>query len=175
MLEGLLSPGRYQCASPSITSLLPSRNSIGDILRVTFLSPGTPTSNSFSNPLMAKFHSLGKETQFNTHNSPRPPQAPPASFKSLYRKCSGPLFAHKPNRSCRSTSDTDLRTSGACPGFHFYEQPVLRRIGQLGRTAEAREAYRRALALTRQEPERRFIERRVQALRDKEKGEGSRR
>jgi predicted RNA polymerase sigma factor len=66
-------------------------------------------------------------------------------------------------------------TSGACPGFRFYEQTVLRHIGRLGRTAEAREAYERALALTRQEPERRFIERRVQALRDKEEGEGSRR
>lgn len=32
---------------------------------------------------------------------------------------------------------------------------------RLGRTAEARAAYQRALALTKQEPERRFLERRL--------------
>jgi RNA polymerase sigma-70 factor (ECF subfamily) len=35
---------------------------------------------------------------------------------------------------------------------------------RLGRTAEARESYQRALSLTRQEPERRFLERRLQEL-----------
>jgi RNA polymerase sigma-70 factor (ECF subfamily) len=35
---------------------------------------------------------------------------------------------------------------------------------RLGKTAEAREAYQRALALTKQEPERRFLERRLAAL-----------
>jgi RNA polymerase sigma-70 factor (ECF subfamily) len=35
---------------------------------------------------------------------------------------------------------------------------------RLGRTAEARESYQRALALTRQEPERRFLERRLQEV-----------
>lgn len=35
---------------------------------------------------------------------------------------------------------------------------------RLGRTTEARDAYRRALALTRQEPERRFLERRLASL-----------
>jgi RNA polymerase sigma-70 factor (ECF subfamily) len=35
---------------------------------------------------------------------------------------------------------------------------------RLGRTAEARAAYERALALTRQEPERRFLERRLREL-----------
>jgi RNA polymerase sigma-70 factor (ECF subfamily) len=35
---------------------------------------------------------------------------------------------------------------------------------RLGRSADARSAYERALALTRQEPERRFIERRIAAL-----------
>ena len=35
---------------------------------------------------------------------------------------------------------------------------------RLGRAAEARESYLRALALTRQEPERRFLERRLQEL-----------
>jgi len=36
---------------------------------------------------------------------------------------------------------------------------------RLGRSAEARASYRRALALTRQEPERRFLERRLRELR----------
>ena len=36
---------------------------------------------------------------------------------------------------------------------------------RLGRTAEAREAYERALGLARQEPERRFLERRLRELR----------
>jgi RNA polymerase sigma-70 factor (ECF subfamily) len=35
---------------------------------------------------------------------------------------------------------------------------------RLGRMADARESYRRALALTRQEPERRFLERRIREL-----------
>ena len=36
---------------------------------------------------------------------------------------------------------------------------------QLGRTADARAAYQRALALTRQEPERRFLQRRLEEMR----------
>ncbi len=35
---------------------------------------------------------------------------------------------------------------------------------RLGRTADARTSYQRALALTRQEPERRFLERRLAGL-----------
>ena len=35
---------------------------------------------------------------------------------------------------------------------------------RLGRTADARAAYERALALTRQEPERRFLERQLAGL-----------
>ena len=37
---------------------------------------------------------------------------------------------------------------------------------RLGRTAEARISYQRALSLTRQEPERRFHDRRLSELRD---------
>jgi RNA polymerase sigma-70 factor (ECF subfamily) len=37
---------------------------------------------------------------------------------------------------------------------------------RLGRTGEARAAYERALALARQEPERRFLARCLAALRD---------
>jgi RNA polymerase sigma-70 factor, ECF subfamily len=36
----------------------------------------------------------------------------------------------------------------------------------LGRTAEARVSYERALGLTRQEPERRFLEGRLRELQD---------
>jgi RNA polymerase sigma-70 factor (ECF subfamily) len=44
---------------------------------------------------------------------------------------------------------------------HSARADLLRR---LGRKAEATEAYRRALALTRQEPERRFLEKRLSEL-----------
>jgi RNA polymerase sigma-70 factor (ECF subfamily) len=37
---------------------------------------------------------------------------------------------------------------------------------RLGRIAEARASYKRALSLTRQEPERRFLERRLSELPD---------
>lgn len=43
---------------------------------------------------------------------------------------------------------------------------------RLGRVEQAREAYQRALALTQQAPERRFIERRLEALKDLECGPG---
>jgi len=43
---------------------------------------------------------------------------------------------------------------------------------RLGRTDEARASYRRALALTRQEPERRFLERRLQELAFHSRGAG---
>ena len=44
---------------------------------------------------------------------------------------------------------------------HAARAELLRR---LGRTAEARDAYEQALALTKQEPERRFLNRRLAAL-----------
>jgi RNA polymerase sigma-70 factor (ECF subfamily) len=44
---------------------------------------------------------------------------------------------------------------------HAARADLLRR---LGRTGEARSAYERALELTSQEPERRFIERRLREL-----------
>ena len=102
----------YLCASPRITNLLRSRNPFPDALLVTCPSLGIPVSDGFSNPTVVKSHSLGKVKRFNPHNSPRPPHAPAASFKSLYRKCSGPDFAHNPSCCCRSTSDRVLRTSG---------------------------------------------------------------
>ena len=50
---------------------------------------------------------------------------------------------------------------GDYPLAHSARADLCRR---LGRTAEARAAYERALALTRQEPERRFLERRLAGL-----------
>jgi RNA polymerase sigma-70 factor (ECF subfamily) len=44
------------------------------------------------------------------------------------------------------------------PYFHSTRAELLRR---LGRVEESRSAYRRALELTRTEPERRFLERRL--------------
>jgi hypothetical protein len=61
-----------------------------------FCSPGT------------KYRPLGKEGRFKVHNSPRPPQAPAASFKRLYRNCSGLTSPQNPSFACRSTSDRDL-------------------------------------------------------------------
>ncbi len=54
------------------------------------------------------------EVMFAAHGiprcSPRPAHTPAASFKSPYRKCSGPGAAPNPIFACRSTADRDLRT-----------------------------------------------------------------
>ena len=58
----------------------------------------------------------------------------------------------------------DILTRGALKDYrlaHAARADLFRRLGQ---TAEAREAYERALALTRQEPERRFLQRRLAEL-----------
>jgi RNA polymerase sigma-70 factor (ECF subfamily) len=53
---------------------------------------------------------------------------------------------------------------GELQDYHLAHSARAEFCRQLGRVAEARAAYRRALALTRQEPERRFIEGRLKAL-----------
>ena len=53
---------------------------------------------------------------------------------------------------------------GELQDYHLAHSARAEFCRQLGRVEEAREAYRRALALTRQEPERRFIEGRLAAL-----------
>ncbi|WP_332766639.1 RNA polymerase sigma factor [Pseudomonas koreensis] len=53
---------------------------------------------------------------------------------------------------------------GELQDYHLAHSARAEFCRQLGRVAEAREAYQRALALTRQEPERRFIEGRLLAL-----------
>jgi RNA polymerase sigma-70 factor (ECF subfamily) len=48
--------------------------------------------------------------------------------------------------------------------YHLAHSARAELCRRMGRTADARAAYQRALALTRQEPERRFLERRLGAL-----------
>jgi RNA polymerase sigma-70 factor (ECF subfamily) len=51
-------------------------------------------------------------------------------------------------------------------GYHYLHSTRAELLRRLGRTEEARAAYRRALELVHSEPERRFLERRVEALQD---------
>jgi RNA polymerase sigma-70 factor (ECF subfamily) len=53
---------------------------------------------------------------------------------------------------------------GELADYHLAHSARADLLRRLGRTAEARDAYERALALARQEPERRFIERRMEEL-----------
>jgi RNA polymerase sigma-70 factor, ECF subfamily len=55
---------------------------------------------------------------------------------------------------------------GQLHGYHLAHAARADLLRRLGRTAEARDAYRRALQLTRQEPERRFIRQRLGELAD---------
>ena len=109
--EGLPSHSCYRCPSRQILHPIRFQIAARDALGGTFSSSTTPAFHPLWNPAVAKPHSLAKEKRFNTHSSPRPPQAPAASFKSLYRKCSGAIFVHNPSVTCRSTSDRVLRTS----------------------------------------------------------------
>jgi RNA polymerase sigma-70 factor (ECF subfamily) len=53
---------------------------------------------------------------------------------------------------------------GELDGYHLAHSARADLCRRLGRTADARTAYERAYALTRQEPERRFLERRLNEL-----------
>jgi RNA polymerase sigma-70 factor (ECF subfamily) len=53
---------------------------------------------------------------------------------------------------------------GDLPDYHFAHAARADLCRRLGRTAEARSSYDRALSLTQQEPERRFLERRLAEL-----------
>lgn len=55
---------------------------------------------------------------------------------------------------------------GDLAAYHLAHSARAELCRQLGQTAEARAAYRRALALAQQEPERRFLERRLATLPD---------
>jgi len=58
----------------------------------------------------------------------------------------------------------DILARGELADYHLAYSTRAELCRRLGRTAEARAAYERALALARQEPERRFLERRLAAL-----------
>lgn len=58
----------------------------------------------------------------------------------------------------------DLLARGELRDYHLAHAARADLCRRLGRTSEAREAYQRALALARQEPERRFLERRLREL-----------
>ena len=47
------------------------------------------------------------------------------------------------------------------PGYQYWHSTRAELLRRLGRTAEARAAYREALALARTVPDRRFLERRI--------------
>jgi RNA polymerase sigma-70 factor (ECF subfamily) len=53
---------------------------------------------------------------------------------------------------------------GQLDAYHLAHAARADLLRQLGRTSEARAAYRRALDLARQEPQRRFIGRRLEEL-----------
>jgi len=55
---------------------------------------------------------------------------------------------------------------GALEDYHLAHSARADLCRRLGRTADARAAYERALALARQGPERRFLERRLAELRE---------
>jgi len=57
-----------------------------------------------------------------------------------------------------------ILTRGDLADYHFAHSARAYLCRQLGRTADARSAYARALDLTQQEPERRFLERRLREL-----------
>jgi RNA polymerase sigma-70 factor, ECF subfamily len=59
-----------------------------------------------------------------------------------------------------------LLARGDLADYHLAHAARADLCRRLGRTADARTSYERALALTRQEPERRFLERRLAELRD---------
>jgi RNA polymerase sigma-70 factor (ECF subfamily) len=57
-----------------------------------------------------------------------------------------------------------LLTTGALDEYYLAHSARADLCRRLGKTNEARESYERALALTRQAPERRFLERRLAEL-----------
>jgi RNA polymerase sigma-70 factor (ECF subfamily) len=59
-----------------------------------------------------------------------------------------------------------LLARGELAGYHLAHAARADLLRRLGRIAHARAAYQRALALTQQAPERRFLERRLDELRD---------
>ena len=61
-------------------------------------------------------------------------------------------------------SSTRSWPAGELADYHLAHAARADLCRRLGRTADARESYQKALALARQEPERRFLERRLREL-----------
>ena len=59
-----------------------------------------------------------------------------------------------------------ILADGSLDDYHLAHSARADLCRRLGRIADARAAYQRALALARQEPERRFLERRLKELLD---------
>ncbi|HXM29883.1 MAG TPA: hypothetical protein VN957_27920 [Chthoniobacterales bacterium] len=57
-----------------------------------------------------------------------------------------------------------LVAAGELAGYHLAHTARADLCRRLGKTAEARSSYEKALALTQQEPERRFLENRLKEL-----------
>ena len=57
-----------------------------------------------------------------------------------------------------------IHARGDLPDYHLAHAARADLCRRLGRTADARTSYERAIALARQEPERRFLERRLADL-----------
>ena len=57
-----------------------------------------------------------------------------------------------------------LVAGGELAGYHLAHAARADLCRRLGKTAEARSSYEKALALTQQEPERRFLENRLKEL-----------
>jgi RNA polymerase sigma-70 factor (ECF subfamily) len=66
----------------------------------------------------------------------------------------------------------DLLASGGLNGYHFAHSARADLCRRLGRLEDARASYAKALALVKQEPERRFLERRLSELRRFESNQG---
>jgi RNA polymerase sigma-70 factor (ECF subfamily) len=60
----------------------------------------------------------------------------------------------------------EILARGDLAGYHLAHSARAELCRRLGRTADARASFERALGLTRQEPERRFLERRLRELGD---------
>jgi RNA polymerase sigma-70 factor (ECF subfamily) len=58
----------------------------------------------------------------------------------------------------------DILASGDLADYHLAHAARADLCRRLGRMADARESYERALALARQEPERRFLQKRLQGI-----------
>jgi len=58
----------------------------------------------------------------------------------------------------------DILANGELADYHLAHAARADLCRRLGRTAEARESYERALALAKQEPERRFLQKRLREL-----------